>query len=86
MFSEVLKKRYEVLLRQRSQQIAELKKLVLKQEEELAVKEVEILNLKDQVKKMSQPKKTQTKRPRQRKAKVIDSSEESIDESKSTPN
>lgn len=86
MFNEVLKRRYEVLLRQRSHQIAELKKLVMKQEEELAIKEIEILNLQEKLK-APQAKKTQVKRTRQKRTKQVNKIEESkTDESKSTSN
>ena len=71
MFSEILKKRYEVLLRQRSNQIAELKKLVLKQEEELAEKEVLIISLQEEIKNLSVvPASKKTTRQRKRKTNV----------------
>lgn len=70
MFTEVLKKRYEVLLRQRSNQIAELKKLVLKQEEELAEKEVIIISLQEEIKKLSVPPPKKTTRQKRKKTNV----------------
>lgn len=76
----MLKKRYEVLLRQRSQQISALQKLVLEQEEQLANKEITILDLEDEINKLKTPPQT-PKKTRQRKTKVsVEKPEESTDD------
>ena len=81
MFNEILKKRYEVLLRQRSQRISALQKLVLQQEEELANKEIAILNLEDEIKKLKTPSVSTKKKTRQRKQRVsVENTEETNDD------